>query len=87
MALLLANYSIWAINHASGLGLNKKANYLANQVKICNCAIRVRCASRYILCKNFIGKLTVNFRKLIKRLRPYLLTIFFFNSQIYLPYQ
>jgi hypothetical protein len=73
MALLLANDSIWAINHASGLGLNKKANYLANQVKICNCATRVRCASRYrfILCKNFIGKLTVNFRKLIKLLRPY----------------
>jgi hypothetical protein len=23
----------FAINHASGLGLNKKANYLANQVK------------------------------------------------------
>jgi hypothetical protein len=30
-----------AINHASGLRLNKKANYFANQVKICNCATRV----------------------------------------------
>jgi hypothetical protein len=29
MVLLLANYSIWAIN---------QANYLANQVKISNCA-------------------------------------------------
>jgi hypothetical protein len=28
MVLLLANYSNWAINHASGLRLNKKANYL-----------------------------------------------------------
>jgi hypothetical protein len=27
-----------AVNHPSGLRLNKKANYLANQVKICNCA-------------------------------------------------
>jgi hypothetical protein len=34
MVLLLANYTIWAINHASGLRLNKKANYLANQAKI-----------------------------------------------------
>ncbi|KAJ3616970.1 hypothetical protein MTP99_014364 [Tenebrio molitor] len=32
-------YTIWAINHASGLG--KNANYLGNQVKICNCATRV----------------------------------------------
>jgi hypothetical protein len=31
----------FTINHASGLRLNKKANYLANQVKICNCATRV----------------------------------------------
>jgi hypothetical protein len=30
-----------AVNHPSGLRLNKKANYLANQVKICNCATRV----------------------------------------------
>jgi hypothetical protein len=30
----------FAINHASGLRLNKKANYLTNQVKICNCATR-----------------------------------------------
>jgi hypothetical protein len=29
------------VNHPSGLRLNKKANYLANQVKICNCATRV----------------------------------------------
>jgi hypothetical protein len=29
------------INHVSGFRLNKKANYLANQVKICNCATRV----------------------------------------------
>jgi hypothetical protein len=28
MILLLANYTIWAINHASGLRLNKEANYL-----------------------------------------------------------
>jgi hypothetical protein len=41
MVLLLANYTIWAINYASDLRLNKKANYLANQVKICNCATRV----------------------------------------------
>jgi hypothetical protein len=47
MVLLLANYTIWAMNHASDLPLNKKANYL---VKI------------------------YNFRKLIKLLRPYLLT-------------
>jgi hypothetical protein len=31
----------FAINHASGLRLNKKANYLANQVKISNCPTRV----------------------------------------------
>jgi hypothetical protein len=31
----------FSINHASGLRLNKKANYLANQVKICNCDTRV----------------------------------------------
>jgi predicted transcriptional regulator len=31
----------FAINHGSGLRLNKKANYLANQVKICNCATGV----------------------------------------------
>jgi hypothetical protein len=31
----------FAINHASGLRLNKKANYLANQIKVCNCATRV----------------------------------------------
>jgi hypothetical protein len=37
----------FAINHASGLRLNKKANYLANQVKICNCGTRVSFASRY----------------------------------------
>jgi hypothetical protein len=30
-----------AVNHPSGLRLNKKANYLANKVKICNCATRV----------------------------------------------
>jgi hypothetical protein len=30
----------FAINHASGLHLNKKANYLTNQVKICNCVTR-----------------------------------------------
>jgi hypothetical protein len=30
-----------AINHPSDLGLYKKANYLANQVKISNCATRV----------------------------------------------
>jgi hypothetical protein len=48
----------FAINHGTGLPLNKKANYLANQVKICNSA----------------GKLTVNIRKLTKLLRPYLLT-------------
>jgi hypothetical protein len=29
-----------AVNHPSGLRLNKKANYLASQVKICNCATR-----------------------------------------------
>jgi hypothetical protein len=29
------------INHAPGLRLNKKANYLANQVKTCNCDTRV----------------------------------------------
>jgi hypothetical protein len=27
----------FAINHASGLRLNKKANYLANQVKMFHC--------------------------------------------------
>jgi hypothetical protein len=31
----------FSINQASGLRLNKKANYLANQVKICNCDTRV----------------------------------------------
>jgi hypothetical protein len=40
MVLLLANYTIWAINQAFGLRLNKKANYLVNQGKICNCATR-----------------------------------------------
>jgi hypothetical protein len=30
-----------AVNHPSGLRLTKKANYLANQVKICNYATRV----------------------------------------------
>jgi hypothetical protein len=35
----------FAINHASDLCLNKKANYSANKVKICNCD--TRCASRY----------------------------------------
>jgi hypothetical protein len=33
MILLLANYTIWAINHASGFRLRKKANYLANKSK------------------------------------------------------
>jgi hypothetical protein len=48
MILLLANYTIWGINHASGLRLNKKkTNYLANQVKICNCATKIcNCATR-----------------------------------------
>jgi hypothetical protein len=31
----------FALNHAYGLRLNNKANYLANQVKICNCDTRV----------------------------------------------
>jgi hypothetical protein len=31
----------FALNYASALRLNKKANYLANQVKICNCDTRV----------------------------------------------
>jgi hypothetical protein len=32
VGVVLANYTIWVINHASGLRLTKKANYLANQV-------------------------------------------------------
>jgi hypothetical protein len=31
----------FALNHASSLRLNKEENYLANQVKICNCDTRV----------------------------------------------
>jgi hypothetical protein len=31
----------FAINHASGLRLNKKANYLGKEIKMCNCDSRV----------------------------------------------
>jgi hypothetical protein len=39
----------FAINHARGLRLNKKANYLSNQVKICNCATRALFINKKIL--------------------------------------
>jgi hypothetical protein len=51
----------FAINHASGLHLHKKANYLAHQIK-------------FVIVTLGFDALPVNIRKLTKLFRPYLLT-------------